>query len=151
MSAVLLAFRSPLTLARREPALVTVEYVSATEDSKKLLLIDRALGTALGYADPLAAMDALYSAHEEEFVGHSGMIQPHQPEPSGRDVVRVFDLEGAMRMCRLALTPLSGVVFGNIKGTETGCAVRAFESASMLSAQILPFPLGGKPGREEPQ
>lgn len=140
MSAVLLPFRNPLALARHAPEWVVVEYVTADGDDDKLLVIDSELGAVLGYADPLAAMAALYVAHAQAFTGHTGLIRLHQVEPSGREVVRVFDLEGAMRMCRLALTPQSVLVFGSLKGTESGRAVDAFEAACRLSAEIVPFP-----------
>ncbi len=140
MSAVLLPFHNPLALAKRAPEWLVVEYVTVDGDDDKLLVTDRELGTVLGYADPLAAMDALYEAHAKAFTGHTGLIRLHQAEPSGREVVRVFDLEAAMLMCRIALTPQSAMVFGSLKGTESSRAVSIFERACMLSAEIVPFP-----------
>lgn len=138
MSAVLLPFHNPLALAKRAPDWVTVEFTTEDGDDK-LLVTDRELGTVLGYADPLGAMDALYEAHAQAFAAHSCMFRLHQAEPSGRELVRVFDLEGAMRMCRIAHTPQSALVFASLKGAESGRAVSAFEASCMLSAEILPF------------
>ncbi|MCO7614102.1 hypothetical protein NJH83_28080 [Pseudomonas chlororaphis] len=140
MSAVLLSFRNPLALACRETDDINLEYVTAADNAEELLVIDVALGMALGYADPLGAVEALYAAHQDEFIGQTGEIKLFKAEPSGRSVVRVFNLEGAMQICRLALTPLAGEVFGALKGTEMGRAVRAFPQPARSSALVFQFP-----------
>ncbi|MQT44452.1 hypothetical protein GHO45_26450 [Pseudomonas sp. FSL R10-0765] len=137
MSAVLLAFRNPLAVVRRVSDKFTLEFVTSADNPDELLVIDSALGEALGYADPLAAIEALYAAHSDEFVGDTGLLSLFKAEPSGRSVVRVFNLEGAMRVCRLALTPLAGKVFGNLKGTEMGRAVQAFPRPAQPTAQVV--------------
>ncbi|MGO3028043.1 hypothetical protein [Pseudomonas helleri] len=147
MSAVLLSFRNPLALACRETDHINLECVSSANNAEELLVIDAALGMALGYADPLAAVETLYAAHQDEFLGMTGEIELYKPEPNGRSIVRVFNLEGAMQMCKLALTPLAGRVFGTLKGTETRHAVLTFPQPTQSSAKVFQFPKHRKASR----
>lgn len=143
MSAVLLSYCNPLAIAQCEHAQHDLAFVTITDGGDEPVIMDTALGEALGYATPLLAISALYAGHQDDFVGHSGEIELYQPDSIGRSIARVFDLEGAMRVCQLALTPLASRVFAKLKGIELSYAVQAFPEVQRqrVSAVILPFPI----------
>lgn len=118
------------------------EYVTVAEHGEQLFVTDRHLGKALGYVDPLVAIEQLFARHRAELGWHSFLIDLHQAEPEGRTRVRVFDLEGAMRICKLAKTPAAGLLYGRLAGR----AVVEFVVEDVgPKAQVLPFPKRKKP------
>ncbi|MBG0847947.1 hypothetical protein H3222_22375 [Pseudomonas chengduensis] len=118
------------------------EYVTVAEHGEQLFVTDRQLGRALGYVDPLAAIEQLFAKHGDELGWHSFLIDLHQAEPEGRTRVRVFDLEGAMRVCKLANTPAAGLLYGRLGGRAIAEFVVV---AAGPTAQVLPFPKRKKP------
>lgn len=124
------------------------EYVTVADRGEELFVTDRQLGTALGYCDPLAAIEKLFTKHQSELQWHSHLIDLYRAEPEGRTRVRVFDLEGAMRICRLAMTPASRLLYGRLGGR----AIAEFVVPADVGpkAQVLHFPGGkdaSKPGK----
>lgn len=110
------------------------EYVTVVDYGEQLFVTDRQLGRALGYVDPLAAIEQLYAKHRDELV--SFLIDLHQAEPEGRTRVRVFDLEGAMRICKLARTPAAAMLYARLGGR----AIAEFVVVDFgPSAKVLPF------------
>lgn len=142
MSAVLLSYCNPLAI-RREHVQRDMAFVTIGNGGGEPVIMDTALGEALGYATPLLAIDALYAEHQDDLIGLTGVVELYQPDSIGRSIVRVFDLEGAMRLCRIALTPLANQVFAKLKGIELSYAVQAFPEVQRqrVSAVILPFPI----------
>lgn len=118
------------------------EYVTVAEHGEQLFVTDRRLGEALGYVEPLAAIEQLFTKHHDELGWHSLLIDLHQAEPEGRTRVRVFDLEGAMRICKLARTPAAGLLYGRLGAR----AIAEFVVEDVgPKAQVLPFPQRKKP------
>ena len=115
------------------------EYVTVAEHGEQLFVTDRQLGLALGYVEPLVAIEQLYAKHRDEL--GSFLIDLHQAEPEGRTRVRVFDLEGAMRVCKLANTPAAGLLYARL-GSR---AIAEFIVPSGPMAPVLPFPKPKKP------
>ena len=121
------------------------EYVTVAEHGEQLFVTDRQLGLALGYVEPLAAIEQLFAKHSDEL--GSFLIDLYQAEPEGRTRVRVFDLEGAMRICKLARTPAAAMLYARLGG-------RAIAEIVVVDAgpkaQVLPFPKrkkARKPGK----
>lgn len=69
-------------------------------------------------------------------------IDLDKPERCGRRTVQVFDLEGAMRLCELARTPPSGMLYAKL----ASCAIAEFvvPDDSRPKAPVLAFPQSGK-------
>ncbi len=116
------------------------EYVTVAEHGEQLFVTDRQLGLALGYVEPLVAIEQLYVKHRDEL--GSFLIDLHQAEPEGRTRVRVFDLEGAMRICKLARTPAAGLLYARLG--SRAIAEFIVEDAGP-KAQVIPFPQRKKP------
>ncbi len=116
------------------------EYVTVAEHGEQLFVTDRQLGLALGYVEPLVAIEQLYAKHRDEL--GSFLIDLHQAEPEGRTRVRVFDLEGAMRICKLARTPAAGLLYARLG--SRAIAEFIVEDAGP-KAQVIPFPQRKKP------
>ena len=121
------------------------EYVTVAEHGEQLIVTDRQLGLALGYVDPLAAIEQRFAKHSDEL--GSFLIDLYQAEPEGRTRVRVFDLEGAMRICKLARTPAAAMLYARLGGR----AIAEFVVVDAgPKAQVLPFPKrkkARKPGK----
>ncbi|USR38081.1 hypothetical protein L1F06_015530 [Ectopseudomonas hydrolytica] len=121
------------------------EYVTVVEYGEQLFVTDRQLGLALGYVEPLAAIEQLCAKNGDEL--GSFLIDLHQAEPEGRTRVRVFDLEGAMRICKLARTPAAAMLYARLGGR----AIAEFVVVDAgPKAQVLPFPKrkkARKPGK----
>ncbi|WP_313118001.1 hypothetical protein [Ectopseudomonas guguanensis] len=121
------------------------EYVTVAEHGEQLFVTDRQLGLALGYVEPLAAIEQLFAKHSDEL--GSFLIDLYQAEPEGRTRVRVFDLEGAMRICKLARTPAAAMLYARLGGR----AIAEFVVVDAgPKAQVLPFPKrkkARKPGK----
>ncbi|TRO41713.1 hypothetical protein EQ832_01475 [Pseudomonas sp. ALS1131] len=116
------------------------EYVTVAEHGEQLFVTDRQLGQALGYVEPLVAIEQLFAKHRDEL--GSFLIDLHQAEPEGRTRVRVFDLEGAMRICKRARTPAAGLLYVRL-GSR---AIAEFVVVDVgPRAQVLPFPQRKKP------
>ena len=116
------------------------EYVTVAEHGEQLFVTDRQLGQALGYVEPLVAIEQLFAKHRDEL--GSFLIDLHQAEPEGRTRVRVFDLEGAMRICKLARTPAAAMLYARLGGR----AIAEFVvDGAGPTAQVLPFPQRKKP------
>ncbi|NMY40906.1 hypothetical protein HBN76_06295 [Pseudomonas sp. WS 5013] len=116
------------------------EYVTVAEHGEQLFVTDRQLGLALGYVEPLVAIEQLYAKHRDEL--GSFLIDLHHAEPEGRTRVRVFDLEGAMRVCKLARTPAAGLLYARLG--SRAIAEFVVEDAGP-KAQVIPFPQRKKP------
>ena len=111
------------------------EYVTVAEHGEQLFVTDRQLGLALGYVEPLAAIEQLFAKHSDEL--GSFLIDLYQAEPEGRTRVRVFDLEGAMRICKLARTPAAAMLYARLGGR----AIAEFVVVDAgPKAQVLPQP-----------
>lgn len=121
------------------------EYVTVVDYGEQLFVTDRQLGRALGYVEPLAAIEQLFAKHRDEL--GSFLIDLYQAEPEGRTRVRVFDLEGAMRICKLARTPAAAMLYARLGGR----AIAEFVVVDAgPKAQVLPFPKrkkARKPGK----
>lgn len=121
------------------------EYVTVVDYGEQLFVTDRQLGRALGYVEPLAAIEQLCAKHGDEL--GSFLIDLHQAEPEGRTRVRVFDLEGAMRICKLARTPNAALLYARLGGR----AIAEFVVGDVgPKALVLPFPKrkkARKPGK----
>lgn len=116
------------------------EYVTVVEHGDLLFVTDRQLGKALGYVEPLVAIEQLLTKHRDEL--GSFLIDLHQAEPEGRTRVRVFDLEGAMRVCKLARTPAAGLLYARLGAR----AIAEFVVTDVgPRALVLPFPKRKKP------
>ena len=116
------------------------EYVTVAEHGDLLFVTDRQLGQALGYVEPLVAIEQLFAKYRDEM--GSFLIDLHQVEPEGRTRVRVFDLEAAMRICKLARTPAAGLLYARLGGRAIAEFVVGTAGAM---AQVLPFPQRKKP------
>ena len=116
------------------------EYVTVAEHGEQLFVTDRQLGLALGYVEPLVAIEQLYAKHRDEL--GSFLIDLHQAEPEGRTRVRVFDLEGAMRICKLARTPAAGLLYARLGSRAIAEFIVEDDGPK---AQVIPFPQRKKP------
>mgnify|MGYP003690882989 CR=1 FL=1 len=121
------------------------EYVTVVEYGEQLFVTDRQLGRALGYVDPLAAIEQLFAKHRNDL--GSFLIDLGKPEPEGRTRVRVFSLEDAMRICKLARTPNAALLYARLGGR----AIAEFVVGDVgPKALVLPFPKrkkARKPGK----
>lgn len=121
------------------------EYVTVVEYGEQLFVTDRQLGRALGYVEPLAAIEQLCAKYRDDF--GSFLIDLGKPEPEGRTRVRVFSLEDAMRICKLARTPNAALLYAHLGGR----AIAEFVVGDVgPKAQVLPFPKrkkARKPGK----
>lgn len=119
------------------------EYVTVAEHGEQLFVTDRRLGLALGYVDPVVAIEQLISKHRDDL--GSFLIDLNQAEPEGRTRVRVFDLEGAMRICKLARVPAAALLYARL-GSR---AIAEFVVGDVGPlAQVLPFPQRKKPRKK---
>lgn len=138
MSAVILPFMSPLALVDRRAILPEPEYTNVDPYGEQLFVMDCELGKALGYANPIAAVEQLYHQHRRELLRGSLVIDLYHPDAEGRHQARVFDLEGAMRLCALARTPASAMLFARLSGQVA--AEFAVQADDAPKARVLPFP-----------
>lgn len=142
MSAVILPFRYPFAVATASTVVRDPSYVLVREFGERPFVMDRELGSLLGYADPLLAIGKLYAQNRAELHWRSVTIDLDKPERCGRRTVQVFDLEGAMRLCELARTPPSGMLYAKL----ASCAIAEFvvPDDSRPKAPVLAFPQSGK-------
>ena len=122
----IIELKNPLALAS-EAAFHRSQLVFAEDGEGLPILTDEVIGQALGYADPVAACECLYRRNVFELGGHSAEGVPSEPALGGRARVRVFYLQGALALCRLARTPASASVFGFLKAVEARTAAEDFK------------------------
>lgn len=126
-----LAFKNPLAVVRKP---FSQKLISYAEDSRgKTVICDEVLGAALGFADPVAAIESLYDWYQEELIPHSLYGEVDPPHPSGRTWSRAFDLYGAMFICRMAHTPNAAEVFASLKGKELQEDMALFDAGAVAS------------------
>ncbi|WP_236232534.1 hypothetical protein [Pseudomonas tohonis] len=146
MSAVIISFMSPLALVDRRAILPEPEYTNVDPYGEQLFVMDCELGKALGYANPIEAVEQLCHRHSHELLSGSLVIDLYQPAADGRHQARVFDLESAMRVCALARTPASALLFARLSGQVA--AEFAVQADDAPKARVLPFPTSRKPRKK---
>ncbi len=140
MSACILNFPARLAVCRTflvaEP-----DYLTIDGHGDQLYVTDWQLGYALGYAEPVAAVEQLYAKHAVELGGNSFLANLHQAEPDGRTRVRAFDLEGAMRLCKLARTPAAGLLYAHLGAMAIADFAVGVGSGAGPRAPVIPLSL----------
>ncbi|TYL43762.1 hypothetical protein [Dickeya sp. ws52] len=109
----LLTYRNPLAVVNRifNPSSVQIDMVGSDG-----FITDKALGNALGFANPEAAITHILSTHHTLLMPHVYTMQrgadcADQPE-------RVLDLQGAMLLSRLVRSPHAVRVYSILHGRE---------------------------------
>lgn len=140
MSARILTFPASRTAVCRSYLEAEPDYLTVDGYADQQYVTSWQLGHALGYANPSAAVDQLFKKHAAELSWHSLLVDLHQPEPDGCTRVRVFDLEGAMRVCKLARTPAAGLLFARFGAMAIADFAVDAGSGARFRALVIPFP-----------
>ncbi len=131
-------FRCPRPAVKTETWATEPEYVTLTDSGSQLFVMDAVLGEALGFVDPLAAVQQLLTRYRTDLERHVRLVELFEPASDGRQLVHMFDLEGAMWLCKLARTPASGLLYARLSGRAVAEFVVVDEDAPR--AVVIPFP-----------
>ncbi len=146
MSASVLKFPNVRPAVCRTFLVAEPDYLTIDGHGDQQYITDWQLGHALGYAAPADAVDQLFVKHAVELSWHSFLVNLRQAERDGRTRVRVFDLEGAMRVCKLARTPAAGMLYAHLGAMAIADFAVDTGSEAGPRAPVIPFPLC-KPGK----
>ncbi|WP_405118698.1 hypothetical protein [Pseudomonas leptonychotis] len=141
MSACILNFPSDRPAVCRAFMVAEPDYLTLDGHGDQQFVTDWQLGNALGYANPTAAVEQLFAKHAVELGWHSLLVNLHQSEHDGRTRVRVFDLEGAMRVCKLAKTPAAGLLYARLGAMAIADFAVDVGSGAGPRAPVIPLPL----------
>ncbi len=140
MSACILQFPCIRPAVCRAVFVAEPDYLTIDGYGEQQFVTDWQLGHALGYADPAAAVEQIFCKHAVELGWHSLLVDLHQSEHDGRTRARVFDLEGAMRVCKLAKTPAAGLLYARLGVMAIADFAVSVGSGAGPRAPVIPFP-----------
>ena len=131
-------FRCSRPAVHPDAMAVEPAYITLADCGNQLFVMDADLGEALGFVDPLAAVQHLLTRYRADLERHVRLIELFEPASDGRKLVSAFDLEGAMWLCKLARTPSAGMVYARLGGRAIAEFVVVDDEAPR--AQVIPFP-----------
>lgn len=91
-----------------------VDFITLADYGDQPFVTEHALGKALGYQQPSAAIERIVSEHVFELARHAHEVDLAEPDEEGRERVWAFDLDGAMRICKYSCTRNAAWIYSRL-------------------------------------